>query len=173
MPHRAGVRAYFTGGVGTTLVAAWMAAACGGHRVPHVAPDESRPHVTWEIRTGDEPENEAFVCGSSQPTRDCVLAASTAQRRSLATVHLYLHEASDTTRYTGVMQVPFMDGPARLTDRQVNATVPAGSQPVGSTFSGRVTAKAGRYTFKILLDATQPPSATSQRIEEEVSVQVK
>lgn len=173
MPHRAGVRSSFTGGVRTTLIAASMAAACGGHRVAHVAPDESRPHITWEIRAGDGPGDEESVCGSSQPTRDCVLALSTAERRSLATVHLYLHAASETTRYVGVMQVPFMDGLARLTDREVNATVPAGSQPVGSTLSGRVTSKAGSYTFRIVLDATQPPSAASQRIEEQVSVQVK
>ena len=153
------------------LIPFCIAAACGGHRVAHVAPDESRPHITWEIRTGGDIGDDDFVCGSSQLSRECVLAASTADHRSLVTVHLYLHAAKEPTSYLGVMQVPFMEG--SVTDKEVSATVPPGSQPVGSTLSGRVTSKAGSYSFRILLDAAQANSPSSQRIEEQANVSVR
>ena len=155
------------------LIPFCIATACGGHRVAHVALDESRPHITWEIRTGGDMGDDEFVCGSSKPSRECVLAASTADRRSLVTVHLYLHAAKEPTSYLGVMQVPFMEGSGRLTDKEVSATVPPGSQPVGSTLNGRVTSKAGSYSFKILLDAPQATSLQSQRVEEQTTVLVK
>ena len=155
------------------LIPFCVAAACGGHRVAHVAPDESRPHITWEIRTDGDTGDEEFVCGSSQRTRECVLAASTADRQSLATVHLYLHAAKEPTRYLGVMQLPFMEGSETTTDREVNATVPPGSQPVGSTLIGRVTSKVGTYTFRLILDAMLATSSVSQRIEEQASVSIK
>ena len=155
------------------LIPFCIAAACGGHRVAHVAPDESRPHITWEIRSGGDRGDEELVCGSLQPSQECVLVASTADRRSLVTVHLYMHAAKEPTNYLGVMQVPFMEGSERLKDKEVSATVPLGSQPVGSTLNGLVTSKAGRYSFRILLDAIQTNSSTSQRIEAQANVLVK
>ena len=155
------------------LIPLCIATACGGHRVAHVAPDESRPHVTWEIRSGGDRGHEELVCGSSQPSRECVLVASTADRRSLVTVHLYMHAAKEPTSYLGVMQVPFMEGSEGLKDREVSATVPSGSQPVGSTLNGLVTSKAGSSSFRILLDATQANSSTSRRIEEQANVVVR
>ena len=155
----------------TLLIAATLAAACG-HRVPHVAPDESRPHITWEIRTGGDVRDEEFVCGSKQPSRPCVLTASTADNRSLATVRLYLHAAKETTNYLGTMHVPFMEGTG-LEEKEVSATVPPGSQPVGRTLNGRVTSNTGNYTFRILLVGTQPGAPTSQRLEEQAAVTVK
>lgn len=150
-----------------------ISGACGWHRVPHVAPDESRPHITWEIRTGGDLGDDQFVCGSTEPSRDCVLPASTQARRSLATVHLYLHAARQPTSYLGVMQVPFIDGAARLEDREVSATVPPGSQPVGTTLAGPVTSKPGEYTFKVLLDANEAGMTGSERIEVQAPVSVK
>lgn len=157
----------------SVLIPFCVVTACGGHRVAHVAPDESRPHITWEIRAGGDTGDDNFVCGSSQPSRECVLAASTADRSSLATVHLYLHTAKELTSYLGAMQVPFIEGSDRLNDREVSATVPRGSRPVGSTLSGRVTLKAGTYTFRIMLDATEAGVPMSQRIEEQAVVFVK
>jgi hypothetical protein len=102
-----------------------------------------------------------------------VLAITSADRRSLVTVHLYLHAAKESTSYLGLMQVPFVDASGPLANREVSATVPRGSQPVGSTLSGRVTPKAGSYNLRVVLDATQRSSGTSQRIEEQASVVVK
>lgn len=111
------------------LIPFCIATACGGHRVAHVAPDESRPHISWEIRTGGAIGDNDVVCGSSQPSRECVLAASAAERRSLVTEHLYLHAAKEPTSYLGVMQVPFMEGSTRApTSATCGAISPGGSR---------------------------------------------
>ena len=40
-------------------------ASCTGHRVVPDAPDESRPHITWDLRTGgtegDEHQSEDYA----------------------------------------------------------------------------------------------------------------
>jgi hypothetical protein len=113
------------------------------------------------------------VCGSIERSAECVLTASTPDFRSLTTVRLFLHAARYQTSYLGVMQVPFIEGSERLLSREVSATVPPGSQPVGSAVSGQVTAKAGVYTFSITLDATQAGMPAPERIEERAPVTVK
>lgn len=155
------------------LLAIGATAACAGHRVAHIAPDESRPHITWEIRAGGGTDEGEMVCGSRQPSRDCVLAASSTGSRSLTTVHLYLHAAREPTRYLGVMQVPFIEGSNVRKDREVSVSVPPDSQPVGVTVTGRLTTKPGKYTFRISLDATQAEPGTRARIEENATVLVK
>jgi hypothetical protein len=150
-----------------------MSGACAGHGAAHVAPDESRPHITWEIRTGGDLGDDDLICGSSQPSRGCILTASTEQRRKTTTVHLYLHAASQPTSYLGFMRLPFIEGSEQRKGGEVNASVAPGSRPVGATVSGGVTSKAGSYTFSIALDATQPTMATPQRIAQEVVVTVK
>ena len=86
-----------------------VSGACAGNRVPHVAPDESRPHITWEIRSRESGESR-FVCGSIEPSRPCVLAASASRQGTGVTVQLYLHAASTQTSYLGLMETPFVDG---------------------------------------------------------------
>lgn len=148
--------------------------ACGaGHRVAHVAPNESRPHFTWEIRTGGDIGDTDLVCGSAQPAPNCVLTASTEQRRTLTTVHLYLHAAAQPTSYLGFMRVPFVEGSEQREAREVSATVSPGSQAVGATVSGNVTSKPGSYTFSISLDATRSGVPTPQRIAQQIPVTVK
>jgi hypothetical protein len=148
-------------------------AACVAHRPTHVAPDESRPHITWEIRTGGDLGDADLVCGTPQPSQECVLRASAEGHRALVTVHLYLHSAARQSSYLGVMHVPFIQGAEGLKGREVSATVPPGSQPVGVTVSGLVTSKAGAYTFSVAQDTMQDGAATSHRIEQQASVSVK
>jgi hypothetical protein len=142
-----------------------LAAACADHGVPHVAPDESQPHVTWEVRTGGYAGDRIFVCGSSDPSKRCVLTASAGQRGTAVTVRLYLHAANAQTNYLGVMTTPFVDGAA--SEREISLTVPRGSRPVSSFLSGRVTDKPGTYTLNIGLDATRATSDNPVRIAEQ------
>lgn len=154
------------------LIVVVTSGACG-HRVAHVAPDESRPHVTWEIRAGGEAGDAELVCGSTRPSQRCVLTASTPDRQSTATVRLFLHAARRQTRYLGVMRVPFIEGAERLAGREVSATVPPDSQPVGASVSGPVTPTPGEYMFRVSLDAQEDGTAMAQRIEDEVPVSVR
>ena len=138
-----------------------------------MAPDESRPHITWEIRTGTDIGDEQFVCGSVRPANPCLLQAATPDRRNMTTVHLYLHAAAQPTSYLGVLAVPFVAGSEKIAEREVNATVERGDQPYGVTVSGLVTSKPGSYALRVRLDATQPNSPTPTRIVEEIPVTVK
>lgn len=148
--------------------------ACGGRGAVHVAPDESQPHISWEIRSGAETGDDEFVCGSARPSHACTLRASTPERSSLATVRLYLHAARRDANYRGQVFVPFIEGAERLLrDREVNVAVPSNSKPVGSVILGRVTSEPGRYTYAIELDAIHAGEATSHRIVERVPVTVR
>jgi hypothetical protein len=149
---------------------ALLASSCAASRVEHVAPDESRPHVTWEIREGGESGDDRFVCGSTEPSRPCALAASTDQSASEATVRLFLHAAATDTSYLGLMTPPFLDRAAK--EREVSITVPRGSQPVLSMVSGRVSAKPGAYAFTIALDATESGAQVPVRITQQIPVAV-
>lgn len=73
---------------------------------------QSRPRkaLTSEIRTGGGFGDADFVCGSAQRPSNCVLTASTEQRRTLTTVHVFFHAAAQPTSYFGFMRVPFMEG---------------------------------------------------------------
>ena len=142
-----------------------LAAACAAHGVPHVAPDESQPHVTWEVRMGGYTGDSRFVCGSSDPSKPCVLTASGGQRGTAVTVRLFLHAADTQTNYLGVMNTPFVDGGA--SEREISLTVPRGSRPVSSFLSGKVTDKPGTYTLTIGIDATQGTSGSPIRIAEQ------
>lgn len=155
------------------LVPVFLAAACGQHRPIHVAPDESRAHVTWEIRAGGTSGDDELVCGSKEPARPCVLTVSTPQQPSSTTVHLFLHAAAQEASYVGDMRVPFIEGPDTRIGRPVSATVPPKSQPVSATVTGRVVAKPGAYTFSFVLDATLAGASTPQRIAQEIAVTVR
>ena len=144
---------------------------CGGHGPVHVAPDESRPHLTWEIRAGGDSGNAELICGSSQRAKPCVLRASTEKTPSLATVRLFVHAAAQPTSYLGFMRVPLFgtdDVDRKL--GEVNTTVKPGSRPVGTTLFGRVRAQPGTYTLTISVEATQPGAANPVHLFEEVPV---
>ena len=147
-----------------------VAGGCAETRVRHVAPDESRPHVSWEIREGGESGDERLVCGSTEPSRPCALVAGTGQAANESTVRLFLHAAATDTSYLGLMTTPFVERPSK--DREISLTVPHGSQPVLSMVTGRVTMKPGAYTFVIALDATQSRAAAPVRITQRIPVAV-
>jgi hypothetical protein len=144
-------------------------ASCAEHRVEHVAPDESRPHITWEIRRDRDRES---VCGSAEPGRPCELLASTPGQPSSVAVHLFLHAAAQQTSYLGVMKTSFLEDVGALMNREVSITVPRGSRPVGVTLNARVSSRPGTYALSIALDATQAGDPASTRLSQEIAVRV-
>lgn len=149
-----------------------LSAACAGHQVPHVAPNEAAKHISWEIRTGGDLGDADVVCGSAQPATPCVLTASTGQKPVLTTVHIYLHDLAQPTTYVGSIQAPFVEGSAQKSG-DVNVTVPPAGKPVAATISGRVTARPAAYTLNISLDATLANAAPPQHISESRPVTVR
>ena len=145
-----------------------VSVSCAEHRVPETEPREVLPHVSWELRTGTEESRS--VCDSTKSSTPCVLQASTAQRDSEVTVHLFLHSAATEVRYSGVFQMPFLTtGGLSPAFKQ---TVPAGSRPVGRTITGRVTDKPGTYEMGIDLDVALGTSA-APKISQRVPVRVE
>jgi hypothetical protein len=146
---------------------------CATRGAAHVAVDESRPHISWEIGTGGDTGDADFVCGSAQPGRPCVLAASAPGTRTMSTIRLFVHAAAQPTSYLGFMRAPFFQGELDRKLGEVNATVEPDSRPVGSTVIGQVTSKPGTYTFIISVDATQYGDPNPVRIAEAVPVVLK
>jgi hypothetical protein len=156
---------------GVVLATTLTVGACAEHRIPHPAPDESKPHITWEIRAGGDTGEQDFVCGSAQPERPCALNTRTGDRPTSTAVHLFLHAAASDTSYLGVVSAPFLE--ESISEREVSITVPRGSRPVSSLVVGRVSVKPGAYMFRITLDATAAGLSSPIRIHEQVPVAVK
>jgi len=143
---------------------------CSSHGVAHVAPDESRPHFSWEIRGGEGGDATA-ICGSALPAKPCTLVAGGERRGSLASVHLAVHAAAVPTSYLGFMRTPFLEGSGSLTIGEINATVQPGADPAATTVTGRITSKPGTYTLAMWVDASQA-GGTPQRLSQDVIVTV-
>jgi hypothetical protein len=150
-----------------------LGTGCARHAEVHVAPDESTPHITWEIRSGTNEGAENFVCGSARSGQPCTLASSTDDRRMLATIHLLAHAAAQTTNYLGFTRATFLQGETDRKLGELNVTVDPGSRPVGATVIGRVTSTPGSYELLISVDAKEIGSSTPQQIVERVPVVVE
>ena len=146
------------------------AVACAERGAAHIAPDESRPNITWEIRDGRG--EERFVCSSTRQATACTISASTDQRRNPVTVHLSLHAAKAETRYLGLMRTPFVMGGDDPHTGEVSIAVPPGSAPVNKSLSGAATQKPGSYNLTIALDAMQQDQLVD-RIEATVPVIIR
>jgi hypothetical protein len=158
---------------GWLILFALSIGCAASHGAVHVAPDESRPHISWEIRTGGDDGDANFVCGSAQAGKPCSLQPSADKTRLLATVHLFVHAAAKPASYLGFMRASFFEGEVDRKLGEVNATVEPGSRPVGTTVIGRVTSKPGEYALTISVDATQPGVANPVRILQQVGVVVR
>jgi hypothetical protein len=146
---------------------------CAGHGPVHVAPDESRPHLTWEIRAGGQDGDGEPICGASQRAKPCVLRASTEKNPSLATVRLLVHAAAEPTSYLGFMRVSLFGTDVNRKLGEVNTTVEPGSRPVGTTVFGRVTTQPGAHRLTISVDAIQPGAPNPVHLLEDVPVMVQ
>src|SRR5688572_9054183 len=111
------------------LVGALLSTACGGRGTVHTAPDESRPHITWEISMGGEFGDATVVCGSAKPTATCILPVSTPSQPTLSSLRLYLHAAKQQTNYLGAWRAPFLRGWTASDYRDVSGTVKPGDEP--------------------------------------------
>jgi hypothetical protein len=154
-------------------VLAILSSGCASHGEIHIAPDESKPHISWELRAGKNEGDEEFICGSAQPSKECELIASSDEDPRLAALHLLGHAAAQPTSYLGFMRASFLEGAAERKVAEINVTIEPGSRPTGPTVIGRVTSKAGTYTLAISVDATQPQTPAPQHISQEATVVVK
>lgn len=151
------------------VLGAFSASGCTSQAPVHTAPDESQPHITWEIQQGTGAD-EAFVCGSRKPGVRCVLSARTEQQRTRAIVQVQFHAAKADTKYLGLIEAPFVGGGTNPNLSEVSMDVRAGSNPVNRTIVG--AAQSGDYALTITLDAIQGGQFVS-RLAERIPVTVK
>ena len=147
--------------------------ACGGApKTVHVAPDESRPHITWEIRAGGDYNAEEFVCGSLQPTASCTLPASKPSVWTFVAIYIDLHAAAGPTNYVGTWRAPFLNRWTPADFREVSDSVKPGEKPHQITVSGIGTRQPGQYRFTVTLEGAQEgvPSTTPISIDIPVTV---
>lgn len=138
----------------------------------HTSPDESRPQITWEIRSGGEFGDAQLVCGAAKPTAPCRLTASATERPSFVTLHLYLHGTAVQTNYVGAWRAPFLQGWTERDYRDVSGSVQPGADPYHVSVSGIVTDKPGTYSFSVLLDGAQEGIPTGNRLVLNIPVTV-
>lgn len=155
------------------FVSALLGVACGSRGTIHTAPDESRPHITWEISVGGEFGDATVICGSVKPTAPCILPANTPSRPTLSSLRLYLHAAERQTNYIGAWRAPFLQGWTAKDYRDVSGTVKPGDDPFVVNVSGLVIDTPGRYSFSVLLDGALEGVPAGNRIVLDVPVEVR
>jgi len=125
------------------------------------------PRIGWVIMAGDRDNpDDQFVC-QSQPRNDCVLPPSRPDHQTYTDVHFYFHPAAADTKYTGTIQVGFVQGAAPLTP---NVTVKAGDAPTQSSIFGPIVSNPGRHVMVISLVAE---GAQRREIREQVQIQLQ
>jgi hypothetical protein len=158
--------------LGALMVLILATPGCSTHLATTEAPGTVRPRISWEIRTGGDDGDARLACESSQRPPRCSLEASTDEHQSFTTVRLYLHAAAKQTSYLGFTQVPFVQG-AATASREISASVPPSSSPVGASVNALVTRQPGNYTMSITIDMLQEGSAEPERITEAIPVTVR
>jgi len=162
-------------GAQALAIAAVLMASCAAcaERIPEPVVVPTVPHVSWLVAVQTASGQERTVC-QSDPRSECVLPASTADDRTVATVHLYLHPVkSGETKYKGSMRVGFMNGAAAEPhDSKVDSTARPGDTPTNVSVTGIVTTKPGAYTITISLVATLA-SGSPLELRDTIPVTVK
>ena len=127
------------------------------------------PRVGWVIMVGDRdnPDRE-FVC-QSDPRSECMMPASRPNDQAFTAVYFYFHSATTDTRYTGTIQIGFLEGSTPY-EVKPNVTVKRGASAAASSISGIVSSKPGNYPMTITVDAE---SGSTHLIRDRIPVTVK
>src|SRR6478672_11328697 len=98
----------------TVALVTLLALAGCGKRVPEstTAPP-GIPRIGWVIMTGDRDNpDDDYVCQSGPRMPQCIVPASRPDHQVFADVHFYFHPAEADTKYTGTIEVGFIQGAA-------------------------------------------------------------
>ena len=83
--------------VAVALAVITTIAGCG-RKVPEPVPHPPNPHISWEIKVGDQDNPDKTSVCKSDPRSECVVPATTPERQVLATVHVDFHPATVETK---------------------------------------------------------------------------
>jgi hypothetical protein len=149
-----------------------MIAGCG-KKVPEPVPHPPNPHISWEIKVGDQDNPDKTSVCKSDPRSECVVPATTPEREVLATIHLYFHPATVETKYSGSAQVGFFGGSPAAHELKLDATVKPDESPATNTIYAIVTSQRGTHRVRIAAVASPVPAGRAANIREQINVTVR
>jgi hypothetical protein len=161
------------GRLSIVLIAGLFAISGCARRVPkpaNVAP--GTPFVSWVFMSGDRdnPDRE-FVCQSTPPS-ECVMPVSSPEDRVFSDLFFYYHGAGGETKYTGSIQIGFLQGSPDAHKVAVNITAKKDGITNMSVLDA-VTSTPGTYDVTFDVVATSVENGRSQPIRDRVPVVVK
>lgn len=155
----------------SVTLAVMIIAGCG-RKIPEPVPHPPSPHISWEIKVGDQDNPDKTSVCQSDPRSECVVPATTPERQVLATVHVYFHPATVETKYSGSAQVGFFEGsPAH--ELKIDATVKPGDSPATNTIYAIVKSQPGTHRVRIAAVASPVPTGRAANIREQINVIVR
>ena len=155
------------------FLAGFFAVSGCGRRVPKpagIAP--GTPYVSWVFMSGDRdnPDRE-FVCQST-PASECVMPVSSPENRVYSDLFFYYHGAGGETKYTGSIQIGFLQGSPDAHKVAVNITAKKDGITNMSVLDA-ITSTPGTFDVTFDVVATSVENGRSQPIRDRVSVVVK
>lgn len=161
-------------------VALVVSAACGGRIAPPEVRGPTRqpvttriPHISWAISRNSADGAEHLVC-RSDTSAACIVPASTSDGKAFVAFHVYLHPSIHETKYTGSVQVTFLNGfGPDIHEGIVDSTVKPGELPFDVSVMGPVTEIPGVYVTSISLLADSAMDDPPRRIEDDIAVTVR
>ena len=158
--------------VSVTLAAITMIVGCA-RKVPEPVPHPPNPHISWEIKVGDQDNPDKTSVCKSDPRSECVVPATTPERQVLATVHVYFHPATVETRYSGSAHIGFFEGSPAAHELKIDATVKPGDSPASNTTYAIVKSQRGTHRVRIAAVASPVPGGRAANIREQINVTVR
>jgi hypothetical protein len=161
------------GRLSIVLIAGFFAISGCARHVPKpagIAP--GTPYVSWVFMSGDRdnPDRE-FVCQST-PASECMIPVSSPENRVFSDLFFYYHGAGGETKYTGSIQIGFLQGSPDAHKVAVNITAKKDGITNMSVLDV-VTSTPGTYDVTFDVVATSVENGRRQPIRDRVPVVVK
>jgi hypothetical protein len=149
-----------------------IVSSCAKHPPAPAGTAPGTPFVSWVFMSGDRdnPDRD-FVCQSTPPG-ECVMPVSSPDNRIFADLFFYYHGPGGETKYTGSIEIGFLQGSQDAHKVAVNITAKKDGITNMSVLDA-VTSTPGTYAVTFAVVATSVENGRSQPIRDQVSVQVK
>ena len=144
-----------------------MSACAAGRTLPHDAPAEDLPHISWELSAGGV-SAMSRVCTSRSPETPCVLRASATSAQQTATLTIDFHAAAQPVSYTGTIATNFLQ---TKPEHAINETPEPGQAVRSLAIVDRVTSAPGQYALGI--DLVGNMKGTIQPVRMQIPVTVE
>jgi hypothetical protein len=161
------------GRLSIVLVAAlFFLSGCARHVPKPAGIAPGTPFVSWVFMSGDRdnPDRD-FVCQST-PLGECIVPVSSPENRVFADLFFYYHGSGGETKYTGSIQIGFLQGSQDAHKVAVNITAKKDGITNMSVLDA-VTSAPGTYAVTFDVVATSVENGRKQPIRDQVSVLVK